>query len=540
MRMAPRWRRRWVAIGGATAVVATAVWAAAVALGAPIGVTVTSPSSAPLVSWNDNAATVAPYEIERATGACLGKLDAAFSLIGSSTTTSFTDTTLSGSDALYCYRVTGHYGADGTAASVTSSPVETTFDGTDPAPPLFTSPAPGATLHAPVALAVSSSDSSGVALKRLAVSADGGAGTLISAAGNSVSTLWTPPDGHYTLTATAVDRADNQSTSAISITVDSAPPASFSIFAPSPVVGSPTLSWPSDPAATYTATRDGKAVGPVSSPWTDPNPGIGMHTYVVTATDSAQNATSATAAVLVVAASATAPRQLSAVSPTNSVPHLTWAKPTTFAVTKWQITRDDDGVVATLTDPDVTSWDDADVSGEGPHVYTVRALSGEVPGDVSNPITVTYDTVAPVLGEPSAVAMPSGAVALSWPDATDPGPGSGVADYVVRRSGQVSPADLSAGTNICTVTLPAATGCLDSATNNGSTYNYSVFAVDAAGNVARQIVSARAVDSVAPDRSRGSRPRSGRPTPISSGTLPPARASTPTWPATASSSWPTA
>ena len=33
MRMAPRWRRRWVAIGGATAVVATAVWAAAVALG---------------------------------------------------------------------------------------------------------------------------------------------------------------------------------------------------------------------------------------------------------------------------------------------------------------------------------------------------------------------------------------------------------------------------------------------------------------------------------------------------------------------------
>ena len=53
MRMAPRWRRRWVAIGGATAVVATAVWAA-VALGAPIGVTVTSPSSAPLVSWSEN------------------------------------------------------------------------------------------------------------------------------------------------------------------------------------------------------------------------------------------------------------------------------------------------------------------------------------------------------------------------------------------------------------------------------------------------------------------------------------------------------
>ena len=67
-------RRRWIAIGGATAVGGWSppVMAAAVALGAPIGVTVTSPSSAPLVSWNDNAATVAPYEIERATGACLG------------------------------------------------------------------------------------------------------------------------------------------------------------------------------------------------------------------------------------------------------------------------------------------------------------------------------------------------------------------------------------------------------------------------------------------------------------------------------------
>jgi hypothetical protein len=496
MRMAPRWRRRWVAIGGATALVATAVWAA-VALAAPAGIGVTSPSGAPHVSWSENGTAATSYDVERASGVCAGTADADFALVASSTATSFTDTTLTGPDATYCYRVTGHYDA---ATTATSGLAQTIFDATAPAPPMFASPASGATVHAPLTVAASSSDSSGVALKSVTLSADGVPTPLVVAAGNSASIQWAPPDGHYTLRAIAVDRADNSSMTAIPITVDSTPPASFSIFAPSPVVGSPTLSWPSsDPSSTYTATRDGVAVGAVSSPWTDLNPGTGTHTYVVTATDSAQNSTSSSVAVLVVAASATAPRSLSALSPTNSVPHLTWQKPTTFAVTQWQITRDSDEVVATLTDPDVVSFDDSHVTGQGPHVYTVRALSGDTAGDASNPITVTYDTVAPVLGEPTAVAVPSGAVALSWPDATDPGPGSGVADYIVRRSGQTSPADVTAGTNICTVTLPAATGCVDSATNNATTYNYSVFAVDGAGNVARQIVSARAVDTVAPD-----------------------------------------
>ena len=90
-------------------------------------------------------------------------------------------------------------------------------------------------------------------------------------------------------------------------------------------------------------------------------------------------------------------------------------------------------------------------------------MSGGTPGDLSSPITVTYDTVAPALGAPAAVPA-DGSVALSWPDATDPAPGSGSRDYVVRRAGQASPADPTAGTDICTVTLPAATGCVDSAT----------------------------------------------------------------------------
>jgi hypothetical protein len=358
----------------------------------------------------------------------------------------------------------------------------------------------GATLQAPIAIAATSSDSSGYNLKSLTVSADGISTPLVTAIGNSASIQWSPADGSYTLRAVAVDRANNTSLTTIAITVDNTAPPAFSVFAPSPVVGSPTLSWSFSQSFTYTVTRDGVAVGGVvTPPWTDTNPGAGTHTYVVTATDSALNSTSASVTVLVVPASATAPRALSGASPTNAIPHLTWQKPTTFAVTGWQVSRDADGVIATITDPDVTSFDDHDVTGQGPHVYTVRAISGATPGDPSNPITVIYDTIPPALGAPTAIANANGSVSLIWPDAVDPGPGSGVANYVVRRSGQTSPADLAAGTSICTVSLPAATGCLDSATNNGSIYNYSVFAVDGAGNTTRQIVSARAVDTVPPD-----------------------------------------
>ena len=95
---------------------------------------------------------------------------------------------------------------------------------------------------------------------------------------------------------------------------------------------------------------------------------------------------------------------------------------------------------------------------------------------------------------------------MTWPDATDPGPGSGVTDYVVRRGGvSPPPGDPTAGTAICKVALPAATGCVDTTALSGLTYGYSVFALDGAGNVARQTVNVKAVDTVAPDAVTGFR-----------------------------------
>ena len=100
----------------------------------------------------------------------------------------------------------------------------------------------------------------------------------------------------------------------------------------------------------------------------------------MTATDAALNTRQATVSVQVVAASATQPRALAAPSPTNSAPHLTWEKPSTYAVTGWEIFRDG-ASIATIGNPDTMSYDDAAVGAQGPHSYAVRALSGSGHGD---------------------------------------------------------------------------------------------------------------------------------------------------------------
>ena len=133
----------------------------------------------------------------------------------------------------------------------------------------------------------------------------------------------------------------------------------------------------------------------------------------------------------------------------------------------------------------------------------MQALSSGVPGDMSSSVSVTYDAVAPVLGPASATANPNGSVSVIWPAATDPSPGAGIASYVVRRAtGATGPSDAASGTAVCTQ-LPPATGCVDASAKDGTLYGYSVFAIDAAGNVARRTASAKASDTQPPDAVAG-------------------------------------
>ncbi len=170
---------------------------------------------------------------------------------------------------------------------------------------------------------------------------------------------------------------------------------------------------------------------------------LGTYTYTVTAMDvpSEHPATSQPVSVIVVPRQRhSAPLGSAAGSPTNAVPHLTWQPPVTFAVTSWQIYPRRRRCLPTLADPATTSFDDTGVAAQGPHSYTVRAMSGGTAGDAVEPGLRRLRHGRRRRSRPlTATPNPDGSVALSWPDATDPAPGSGLSNYVVRRGGQTSP-----------------------------------------------------------------------------------------------------
>jgi hypothetical protein len=300
--------------------------------------------------------------------------------------------------------------------------------------------------------------------------------------------------GHYA-------DGDRTSTGTASVLYDTTPPPAPDVSAgQNPVAGRPTLTWTSSNQNTYRVSRGGSVVDPsVMPPWTDPAAlSPGTYDYSVVAQDQAGNASSAgTVSIIVIPASLTAPRSISAASPTNTVPHLAWEPPVTFAVTSWRIYRDG-AVLTTLNDAALGSYDDTSLATQGPHLYAVQAMSGGTAGDLSSSVAVTFDTKPPALDPARATANPNGSISISWPDAVDPSPGAGVASYVVRRAdGSSAPPDASSGAAVCAL-APPATACTDANTKNDSAYSYAIFAIDGAGNVARREASARASDVVPP------------------------------------------
>ena len=133
----------------------------------------------------------------------------------------------------------------------------------------------------------------------------------------------------YTVRATATDSAGNTASTTVAVTVDNTPPAAPARSSlRSPVAGEPDA----HVAAAAGDDLHGRArrarparprtfAGAAVPHWTDPTRcRPGTYTYVVTATDLAGNAAaSATVSVVVIPPSATAPRALSAKSPTNAV-----------------------------------------------------------------------------------------------------------------------------------------------------------------------------------------------------------------------------
>jgi fibronectin type 3 domain-containing protein len=507
--MAARRRRTWIAIGGATAAVAIGALAA-VALGAPTGLTAPSfTNAAPVISWSDTEAA-SSYDVARANGTCGS--NPSFDPPALNVPNPFTDLPRP-AQGIYCYRVTGHGYA--TTGDVNGDASQTTQVMVDTTPPVvqIISPATGF-VGGTVSIQANASDAdSGLAPGGFVVSVD----NLILPTAPPLT--WNThvigvEGGTYIVRAHAVDRAGNPSAdSTVQVVIDNTGPGAPAVtFLQNPVTGSPTLVWAAQSGETYTVARTSstgpgpKAFGSVTPNWTDPDTLTpGTYTYVVTAFDSAGNPTaSAPASVSVISPSLTAPRSISANSPTNSVPHVVWQPPVSFLVGGWNIYRDG-SLLTTISDPAASSYDDTGLAAQGPHTYAVQAVNGNGSGDLSSPVSVTYDTMAPSLPPASATANPDGSVSLGWPAAVDATPGSGLARYVVQRlAGPSAPTDPSTGTTVCSLP-PSATGCIDKETKNNTSYSYGIFAIDGAGNFGWRGASARAVDTQAPPAVTGLR-----------------------------------
>jgi hypothetical protein len=420
--------------------------------------------------------------------------------VGSTAATALDDASVP-AQGTYCYQVVGHY-TDGDHVTGTASVL---YDTTAPQVQI-TSPLAGV-VRGTVSIQATASDAGSGLQGPVVVSVDG----LIGAQAPPLS--WNTNvigagGGTYTVRAHAIDRAGTPADVTAVVTIDNTPPTAPTVQPlQSPSTGSPILVWTAEAGVTYHVARTSSTgpgprafADPAAPFWQDPDTlPPGAYTYVVTATDAAGNpAASAPVSVAVISPSLTAPRAISATSPTNAVPHLSWQPPVSFLVGGWNIYRDG-ALLTTLNDPAASSYDDAGLSAQGAHTYSVRAVNGNSSGDMSSLVSVTYDTVAPALAAATATANPDGSVTVNWPDATDPTPGSGVAKYVVQRlAGSSPPSAPSAGINVCTLTPPT-NGCIDSATKNNTLYSYGIFAIDAASNVAFRSASARSVDTLPPD-----------------------------------------
>jgi hypothetical protein len=285
------------------------------------------------------------------------------------------------------------------------------------------------------------------------------------------------------------DNAGNVTTTpGIAVTVDNrAPDVAPVLTAPPAVAGSPTMSWTAahdtNGISRYDVLRGGVVIGSVAGDqglaFSDKNaPDQQTLNYTVRAYDAAGNFTSSNSeSVLVDSNAVSAPRALTAATPTSAAPVLTWQPPTTFAVDHYDIYRDG-LLLASTTTPALTYTDGT--ADEGPHDYAVLArTAGGQAGVLSASFKLVYDVTPPTSGgAPSATILVAGGVALAWPAASDAL--SGVAGYVVRRAAGPTPVAADGGTPVCT---PATTECLDASVGPGL-WSYSFFARDGAGNLA--------------------------------------------------------
>ncbi len=431
--------------------------------------------------------------------------------VGTSATTNFTNTSVT-AGATYAYVVKandaeGNTSADSNTATVT---IPTAADIIAPSKPtgMTTTPGPGRITFSWNA----STDNVGV--------------TGYDVFRNNVQIGTTPTNSYvdttvvvgtlYNYKVRAYDAAGNKSALTAGISGQTTIPAGDTTppSTPSNLVGTPSatqvaLSWTGSTdnvgVAGYRVYKGGVQIGtPTGTTFTDTSVTAGAtYAYTVKAIDAAGNlsATSNTANVTIPAGDTTPPTSPSNLvgTPSAGQVSLTWTAATdNVGVAEYRITRTNPAEVpdTVILSSTTNSFVDTSVTPGQTYVYSV--LARDAAGNQSfssNPVQVVVPSVGdttPPSTPTNLVGTPSGTqVALSWTGSTD---NVGVTGYKVYRG----------GVEIASVTTTAYT-------NTGltaGTYQYTVKAFDAAGNLSATSNTATAVvggvaDTTAPSKPTG-------------------------------------
>jgi chitodextrinase len=370
---------------------------------------------------------------------------------------------------------------------------------TTPPTTAVTAPLDGDTVAGPVSLTATADDDTAIA--RVSFLIDGSVVGYTTSAPYTFS--WnstTVPDGPHTVQSRAYDTAGNSTDSAsVSITTlnaDTTPPSAPSgLIATATSATSVGLTWTAatdDTGVTmYLVYRDGTQVGTsMSTTYSDTGlTELTPYTYTVYATDGAGNvgpASDPSTATTPDGTPPTAPGNFAAVVSLNQVT-LTWTAATdNVGVTGYVLSR---GGVQ-INQPTGLTFTDSGLTDGTSYTYAIAATDAAGNVGPTSTVTITTPDVTPPTAPASFTAVAAGPsqINLSWTAAID---NVGVTGYVLSRGG---------------VQIKQLTGLTYSDPNlsPGTSYTYSIYAIDAAGNVGPTATVTVTAGDVTPPTAPGS------------------------------------
>jgi hypothetical protein len=464
---------------------------------APTNLTATDSGPAQInLSWTastEPGGTISRYSIERCAGANCGNTASNFAQVGTSTTTSFSDTGLLGSSS-YSYRVRAE------DTSNTFGPYSNTASATTAAP-TFTAPSnltATAVSNTQINLSwTAGTETGGTVTEYLIERCSGNACSSFTQIGTSTATTYSNTgllgSTSYTYRVRATDGANDSGYSNTNSTITPAPtftpPSNLTTAASGPA--QINLSWTAAAETGGTITQyliercSGIACNSFTQVGTSTTTiyhdtgllGSTSYSYRVRATDGTNfSAYSNTSAATTPAPTFTAPANLTAIAATNTQINLSWtaATETGGTITQYLVERcagagcNSFAQVGTST---TNAFSDTGLVASTNYTYRVRATDGTDFSGYSN--TASATTTVPTFTAPSnlttSVIGPA-QINLSWTAATESG--GTITQYLIERcSGNACSSFAQIGTS--TTTAYNSTGLLGS-----TSYSYRVRATD--------------------------------------------------------------